>query len=84
MINLPTFSVPSIDDPSASNIDGEAGAGKRNPDAGMSERDRQAKAARKRDVLAGGGVVCEGCGEMILGRLVSGMEGKVWHPGCFK
>lgn len=32
----------------------------------------------------GGGVVCEGCGEVILGKLIGGSNGRVWHPKCYK
>ncbi|KAL7409391.1 hypothetical protein BDY24DRAFT_403294 [Mrakia frigida] len=31
-----------------------------------------------------GGVVCEGCGEVILGKLIAGSAGMVWHPKCYK
>ncbi|KAF8508871.1 hypothetical protein BU17DRAFT_56515, partial [Hysterangium stoloniferum] len=33
--------------------------------------------------ISGGGLVCYGCGNGIVGRIVSAMGGR-WHPGCFR
>ena len=33
-------------------------------------------------IRRGGGLLCGGCGGMIMGRVVSAM-GARWHPGCF-
>jgi hypothetical protein len=40
-------------------------------------------AAGKRQVVRKGGLICGGCGNGIVGRIVSAI-GVRWHPGCFQ